>query len=61
MAEHLFKRNGVIFMCGGKGMAQDVNNVIFKSLTIEAKMPYKAYSLSAELKRKKVIVEEIFG
>ena len=61
LSEHLFARKGVIFMCGGKGMAQDVNNVIFKSLTIQAKLPYKAYSLSAELKRKKIIVEEIYG
>lgn len=45
--QHLFKNNGVIFICGGSMMAREVNNVIFKALTQEVKLPYKAFSLSS--------------
>ncbi len=61
LCDHLFKQNGVIFMCGGTGMAKDVDSVIFKALVLHVQVPYKAFSLSSQLKQKKVIVEEIFG
>jgi sulfite reductase alpha subunit-like flavoprotein len=56
LTEHLFARDGVIFICGGTGMSKDVNNVIFKSLTQHTKVPYKAFSLLAQLKQKRTIV-----
>lgn len=37
-------------------MSKDVNNVIFKALTLQAKAPYKAYTLSNQLKQQKIIV-----
>jgi len=61
IVSHLFSENGLIYICGGSSMFKDVNAVIFKALTIHTKMPYKAYSLSSELKRKRIIVEEVFG
>jgi hypothetical protein len=42
-------------------MAREVGNVIFKAITIEVKLPYKAFSVSAQLKQKKTIVEEVYG
>jgi sulfite reductase alpha subunit-like flavoprotein len=61
LTEHLFSHNGVIFICGGLEMSKSVSNVIFKALTAHVKMPYKAFSLSSELKQNKTIVEEVFG
>lgn len=29
LQEHIFKNNGVVFICGGGGMCKDVGNVIF--------------------------------
>jgi sulfite reductase alpha subunit-like flavoprotein len=61
LCDHLFTQNGVIFICGGTEMSKDVGNVIFKSLVLHTKVPYKAFSLSSQLKQQRVIVEEIFG
>ena len=61
LKDHLFERDGLIFICGGEKMSRDVNQVIFKALSAHTKVPYKAFSLSAELKRKRVIVEEVYG
>lgn len=59
--EHLFKRNGVIFICGGTEMAKEINNCIFKAVSLECKVPYKAYTMGQSLRANKTIVEEIFG
>lgn len=42
-------------------MSRDVNNVIFKAITMEVKVPYKAFSLASQLKQKRTIVEEVYG
>ena len=59
--EHLFERDGRIFICGGESMSREISQVIFKALTAHVKVAYKAFSLQGELKRKKVIVEEVYG
>ena len=59
--DHIFKHNGVVFICGGASMSKDVNNVIFKAVSKEVTMPYKAFALVAQLRTKKVIVEEVYG
>lgn len=59
--EHLFRLNGVIFICGGQEMSREVTNSIFKAITAELKVPYKAFSTITQLKHNKTIVEEVFG
>jgi sulfite reductase alpha subunit-like flavoprotein len=61
LTDHLFKRNGVIFICGGEGMAKAVDKVIFQCLRAHVSVAYKAFTLSNKLKEERTIVEEIFG
>jgi len=46
----------VIFICGGKGMYDSVDKIIFKSVQLHVQVPYKAFSLAASLKQNKTIV-----
>ena len=46
LQDHLFKNNGVLFLCGGSAMAKDVNNVIFKAIMSEVQVSEKALRIS---------------
>ncbi len=60
LQEHIFRNNGVVFICGGGSMCKDVGNVIFNAVAAETKVPYKAFALVSKLKQQKTIVEEAF-
>lgn len=57
LQQHIFKNDGVVFICGGGGMCKDVGNVIFNVAAAEVKVPYKAFAQIAQLKQKRTIVE----
>jgi len=38
-----------------------VDKIIFKSIQLHSKIPYKAFSLAASLKKDKTLVSEVFG
>lgn len=59
--EHLFKTQGLIYLCGGKDMEKAVNAAIFKAITLECKVAYKGFTILNNFKTKRVIVEEVFG
>lgn len=42
-------------------MSKSVNAALFKSITLECKIPYKSFGIMNGFKSKKVIVEEVFG
>ena len=44
LQQHLFRNNGVVFLCGSGGMCKDVGNVIFNVVATEVKIPYKAFA-----------------
>jgi sulfite reductase alpha subunit-like flavoprotein len=56
LQEHLFRNNGVVFLCGGEGMSRDVNQVLHNVIVAETKIPYKAFTLKSQLKEKRTIV-----
>jgi len=57
LQQHLFRNNGVVFICGSGGMCEDVGNVFFNVVAALVKIPYKAFSLIAQLKHQRTIVE----
>lgn len=42
-------------------MCDDVNQVFHNAIVAEVKMPYKAFTMKGDLKKKGTIVEEVFG
>ena len=61
LQEHIFKNNGVIFLCGGQGMSQEIDQVLHNVIVAEVKVPYKAFTKKSELKKNGTIVEEVYG
>ena len=58
--EHIFDRNGVVFICGSKGMANSVDTELFEAIKLHVPIPFKAFKLSKELIKNKTIVKEVF-
>jgi hypothetical protein len=61
LREHLFRKEGRVFVCGGREMAKGVKAALFKAITLECKMPYKGFTISNDFKSRGIIVEEVFG